>query len=217
MAGLTFDPLIHAYELDGVRVPSVTGILKASRLIDFSKIPPPILNAARDRGSAVHRACEYYNQGDLDVAEFMEMFDDYAPYVQAWIAFRHESGAEITHAEYRVYSRRHQFAGTLDCLGTWQGKGCLIDLKTGHPKDVAADLQTAAYLGALLEMQVAGDGPTLPSGPIVRYAVQLRKDATYRVETYTNPRDYAEFLALRTALAIVERRKGAWIELADVA
>jgi PD-(D/E)XK nuclease superfamily len=215
--GLTFDPVAHVYELDGHRVPSVTGILKRAGLIDFSRIPPSILLEARDRGSAVHRAAEFYNDNDLDVDAFARDFPDYWPYLSAWITFRRDAGAVIQVSEYRVYSRLHQFAGTLDCLGTWRGKGCLLDLKTGSPKDVAADLQTAAYLGALREMVQAGEGPPVPAGPIVRYAIQLRKDATYRVETYTQARDYREFLALLTAQQIVAARTGTWIDMAEVA
>ena len=74
---LTFDPLAHRYVLDGERLPSVTQILQASGLINFSKIPQPILIAARDRGSAVHQAAHYYNEGDLDVAEFEQDFPEY--------------------------------------------------------------------------------------------------------------------------------------------
>lgn len=212
---LTFDALTHVYELDGHRVPSVTGILKRAGLIDFSRIPPSILLEARDRGSAVHRAAEFYNDDDLNVESFAQDFPEYWPYLSAWIAFRRDSGAVLPVSEYRVYSRKHQFAGTLDCLGTWRGKGCLIDLKTGSPKDVAANYQTAAYLGALREMVEAKDGPDeMPVGPVIRYAIQLRKDGTYRVETYSAASDYREFLALLAAQQIVAKHKGSWMELA---
>jgi len=208
--------------------------------------------------------------------------------------------------EYRVFSRRHRFAGTLDALGVWHGAGALLDYKTGAPRDVAADLQTAAYLGALVEMIETGetpdllvfdepshtytlDGERLPSvtqilqragaidfdhipptireqalarGTAVhravhyfnendldvddfrssfleywpylaawikfldtsgfrfadlsdigstrhirRYAVQLKRDGTFGIDRYNNPNDYSEFLALRRALLIVERRR----------
>jgi hypothetical protein len=212
--GYRFVDLNHAYYIDDERVPSVTQTLQAEGIIDFSMVPQPIMLEARDRGSAVHRACEYFNQNDLDVPYFIATFPEYAPYLQAWIRFREESGAEIQVCEHRVYSRKHRYGGTLDCLGHWNGKGCLIDLKTGDPRDVGAQWQTAAYLGALTEMAAAGEAPALPPQPIVRYAVQLRKDATYRVETYADPRDHAEFLTLLRAFHIRLRHRGAWIEIA---
>lgn len=156
---LVFDKLTHTYQLDGVRLPSVTQILQASGLIDFSKIPSRILLEARDRGSAVHEALHYYNENDLDVDAFCADFPDYAPYVQAWLAFRAESGFEL--------------ATSFEQLG-----------QLSHVK---------------------------------RYSVRLKKDGRPGVEPYKNPRDYAEFLALNTALQIRERRKGSWIELAEVA
>lgn len=62
--------------------------------------------------------------------------------------------------EVRVFSRRHRYAGTLDVLGLWRGAGALIDYKTGDPREVGANFQTAAYLVALTEMIKRGDLPT---------------------------------------------------------
>jgi hypothetical protein len=156
---LVFDPFTHTYTLDGVRLPSVTQILQASRLIDFSKIPGPMLLEARDRGTTVHQALHYYNEDDIDLPAFCAEFPDYAPYIGAWVNFRAESGFVL--------------ATSLEQLG-----------KLTHIK---------------------------------RYAVRLKKDGRYTVEPYRSARDYAEFLALLTALQIRERRKGSWIELAEVA
>ena len=50
-----------------------------------------------------------------------------------------------------------------------------------------------------------------------RYAVRLKKDGTYRVETYTDPRDYTKFTTLAAGWHIAAEHKGAWIELAEVA
>jgi len=150
---LVFDDATHTYTLDGERLPSVTGILQRSGAINFDHIPPSILDKARDRGTAVHRAVHYYNENDLDVDAFRSAFPDYWPYVSAWIAFLDTSGFRF---------------GTVDTIGS-----------TSH---------------------------------IRRYAVQLRKDGTFRVEPYANPNDYAEFLTLLRAQQIVDRRRPATIE-----
>jgi len=53
---------------------------------------------------------------------------------------------------------------------------------------------------------------------IKRYAVRLLKTGRYRVEPYTNPRDFREFLALLQAQQIVARRRPqAAADLAEVA
>lgn len=155
---LTFDPVAHAYFLDGERVPSVTQILQRAGLIDFSKIPAAILNAARDRGAAVHAAVHFYNEGDLDAA-FADEFPAYAPYVEAWVRFLDESGFEFATAD---------------------------------------------------------DVPELTH--ITRAAIQLKKDGTYRIEPYDKTSDFAEFVTLRQAQAVVDRRRpGAWFDVAEVA
>ncbi len=104
---LTFEPEAHRYtlhrgatarreeEAEAILLPSVTGVLQASGLIDFSRIPPTILRDARDRGGAVHQAVHYFNEGDLDVESFRADFPAYAPYLDAWLRFRQDSGFEL--------------------------------------------------------------------------------------------------------------------------
>jgi|SRR5580765_2134762 len=150
---MVFDEPAHTYTLDGEQLPSVTGILQRSGLIDFSHIPPSILDAARDRGTAVHRAVHYFNEQDLDVDAFRSTFPEYWPYLSAWIKFLDTSG--------------FRFA-TVDDIGS-----------TKH---------------------------------IRRYAVQLRKDGTFRVEPYANPGDFAEFLTLLRAQQVVDRRRRTDVE-----
>jgi len=217
---LTFDAATHVYTLDEVRVPSVTGILKASGLIDFSRIPPSILEDARERGSKVHAAIHFYNEQDLDVDEFCRNFPTYAGYLQAWIAFCDQRHFVGVLNEHRIASRRRRVAGTLDCLGLLDGAPVLLDFKTGRPQDVAANLQTAAYHALALEW--AAEDKALAAffelHPVVkRYAVQLKKDGTFRVEAFSAPSDFRKFRTLVEAQQIVAEHKGSWIELAEVA
>jgi len=217
MPTLTFEPVTHVYALDGQLVPSVTQILGASGLIDFGGIPLSILAAARDRGQAVHQAIHYYNEQDLDVDRFCAEFPDYAGYLQGWIAFRRQRAFTPALCERRVASPTHRYAGTIDCLGAFDGAGALLDFKTGDPDDVAADLQTAAYLGAAYEW--AAQDPELARfletyKVVRRYSVRLRKDARFTIETYGNPHDLTAFRTLVAARHVVAARKGefeAWL------
>src|SRR5262245_39847574 len=148
---LVFDAVAHAYTLDGVRVPSVTEILKSAGYIDFSRVPSDILDAAQQRGTLVHEALHYLADDDLNPDSVPEAIRGY---VEAGIAFRRTAGFTVYAAEMRVYSRRWQLAGTVDLFGQWEGEfDCVADYKTGHPKDVAADLQLAAYVELLQEMR----------------------------------------------------------------
>jgi hypothetical protein len=208
---LVFDAEQHTYTLDGVVLPSVTGVLKASGLIDFSSIPPRYLEAALERGRIVHQALHYYNENDLDVGEFVGNYPQYAGYLQAWIAFKEQRRFRPMLCERRLVSRRHGVAGTLDCLGEMDGHGALVDFKTGNPEDVAADLQTAAYEAFAREWakEDAALAAFFASHKVVRrFSVRLKRDGAFSVSPYSNPGDYSEFLALVAARRIVERRMG---------
>jgi hypothetical protein len=213
MKGLTFDEDTHTYRLDGEPVPSVTGVLKAAGLIDFSQIPPWTLDAALRRGRVVHEAIHYYNENDLDVDGFTRDFPDYAGYLQAWIAFTQQRTFRSVLNERRVASRRHQVAGTLDCLGYLDQTPVLLDFATGRPSDVCKDLQTAAYHALAIEWAAEDEDPELATflanarNVLKRYAVQLRKDGTFTLEPYATPSDFREFLALRDAQRILARRR----------
>lgn len=201
---LTFDAATHRYTLDGVVVPSVTGILKASGLIDFNRFT----ETARIRGTVVHQAVELDNEGDLDDEAFALDFPDYVGYLEAWRSFCRQREFRPILIEHRIASRRYQVAGTLDALGELDGVGVLIDYATGDPKDVCKWLQTAAY--EVLAREWASEDPQLAAFFaahvfIKRYAVALRKDGTFQLEPYLSPSDAREFLALVTAQQIVAK------------
>jgi hypothetical protein len=219
VAELTFDPLVHAYALDGVRLQSVTQTLKAAGLIDFSKIPQPILLAARDRGTAVHKAAHYWLEGDLDVDDFTASFSEYAGYLQSLIALFSTGQLKTVACERRLASARYQYAGTMDWIGEFNGVGAILDWATGSPSDCAKDLQIAAYEGAAREWATLGEDAVLAEffathPRIKRIAVRLQKDGRLpKLEPYTNPRHFREFTTLLAAQQIVAGRKGQWIDV----
>jgi hypothetical protein len=207
---LEFDPLVHRYTLDGDPVPSVTGVLKAAGLIDFSHIPPAVLDAARTRGTVVHQAIHFFNERDLDVGSFARDFPAYRPYLMAWMQFCAQREFVSVLSEHRIASRRYRVAGTLDCLGLLDGAAVLLDFATGDPGEAAKDLQTAAYLA--LAREWADEDPALADyfgrySVIRRYGVALRVDGTFRLEPYTDPHDIRHFLALLEAQRIVAQRR----------
>jgi hypothetical protein len=194
---LTFDAATHTYTLDGVRVPSVTDILRLAGFLDFSRIPADILDAAQERGTLVHEALHYLADDDLHPDSVP---DAIRGYVEAGIAFRRTAGFSVVAAELRVFSRTWQLAGTVDLVGYWDGEdACLADYKTGDPADVAADLQLAAYVELLKEMR-----PDL--GIVKRVSVRLTKDGAFHVEPYDD--DHTEdWEVFRAALTTVTERR----------
>lgn len=210
---LTFEADPHIYTLDGVRVRSVTGILRKVGLINFDGIPTHILEAAQLRGTRVHQAIHYYNEHDLDVAQFCTDFPAYAGYLQSWILLM-ASGRFVTHfCEHRVASRRPRYAGTFDWLGLVDGHAAIVDFATGHPNDAAKHLQTAGYVMAAREWaHEFGEDPLkafIDAHPfIARYSVRLNKAGTLPTPyPYRDPRDYATFRLIADTLAVVDEAK----------
>jgi len=208
---LGFDPDTHTYPLDGDPLVSVTTVL--APLMDFSWMPPAVRAAALERGSLVHDAIAADNTRDLDDGAFRRTCPEYVPYLEAWRSFRESRRFVPLLNEYRVASPRHRVAGTLDTIGTMDGHGALVDFKTGDPRDVAADLQTAGYVALVTEWNTVAEDPILADVlarfPVLRrYAIQLRPDGTFRVEAYTKPTDFRDFFTLLASHHLIAKRRG---------
>lgn len=218
--GLTFEPTAHVYELDGLVVPSVTGVLKVAGAVNFDNIPSFHLEAARVRGTRVHEAIHYYNLGQLDVFEFMggrgdsrNQFPEYAGYLQSWIRLMATGRLKTWLCEHRVASRVHGVAGTIDWLGEFDGYGAILDFATGNPEDAAKDLQTGAYevLGREWAREPGQDQlhAFFSAHPFVRrFGVHLDKGG--RLPTpypYTDPGDRNWFIRLFEDQKYLKRRK----------
>lgn len=190
---LHFDAASHTYSVDGVIVPSVTQVLEACGVVDYSYLPPDTRTMALTRGSAVHLATQYDDEGDFDEASAPELL----PYVEAWRRFRAETGFAPTSIEQRVYSARYGYAGTLDRIGA-NGRGdlCLVDVKTSSAEGWVR-LQTAAYCGALDEPR-----------RYLRGCAELHKDGSYRALWFPAAEfqaDFGGFLACLAVLRLQER------------
>ena len=181
----SFDPEQHRFWLDGKELLSVTRVLRESGIVGNPYNPETDRDYYLERGSAVHLATQYDDQDELDEDSLDE---DLLPYLEAWRAFRRESGFDPVLIEEIVWSETHGFAGILDRAGILNGKQILIDIKTGSVPKWAA-LQTAAYALALGE-------------PVHRYTVELRGDGKYSLKRHDDRGDAGVFLA---ALQIAKR------------
>jgi len=171
---IQFDAERHVYTVDGTPYPSVTTILKDAGLIDTSA--PWYTQEARDKGTYVHTATQYHDEGDLDP----ETIDpEIVGYVDAWEKFRAASKIEILHIELPVCNTTCMYAGMIDRVVMWSKIKTVIDIKAGQPEDWHA-LQTAAYAACL-------------PGCVGRATVYLSKDGKYRVSTHESITDFDVF------------------------
>ena len=188
---LTFDEVGHVYTLDGVRVPSVTQILRP--LSNFDGIPEHVLEAKRDLGQRVHYACQLDDEDDLDEDSVEEEVE---PYLAAWRLFLRESGAKVLLNEHQVAETTYRFAGTLDNVLELQSAKWVVDKKTCFTVPPMAGPQTAAYLRALGDPAVTH-----------RAAVRLRPDGTYRFDPFSGADDWSVFLSCLTLHRFKEKHE----------
>ena len=168
---LTFDHELHVYSLGERVLPSVTEILKGAGIVNDRWWT----EAGRWRGSAVHAACWYDDQNDLNEATLDPSLRNY---LDAYRKFKTETGFIPTDIETPIYNDLLGYAGTPDRIGNLPGgKFCLPDLKSGASSKVTR-YQTVAYAACLPSPR-----------KYVRMEVRLKPDGKYTLQVY-EPKDY---------------------------
>ncbi len=181
----------HEYYVDGKSVPGVTQLLGA--LYDLSGIPNAVLEFARERGSAVHKACELWDLGTLDEDSVDTTVQ---PYLDAWKKFVFETGFETEYIEQRLSSTNHMlYAGTLDRAGR------MTKLKDNRQQKAVIDIKAVAKVAPVTGVQLAAYENLLLNNNYVstlRYAVQLLPNGTYKLHEFYGTQDWGCFVAQYT-------------------
>ncbi len=168
------------YRVEGVRVPSVTEILKIVGLSSFDNVDADVLEYARQRGEKVHAICDAIDNDLMWIDD--PMAAELKPYIAAYLKFKHETGFQSVHSERVVVSKTYRYAGTLDRAGVmplWNQKKdqvVVVDLKAVAEVGRATALQTAGYALALSE--------TTGHENLGRAAVQLLPNGKYSLHPY---------------------------------
>ena len=190
---ITFSEEDHVYrDAAGRRIPSVTQIMEANRLQDYSKVKPNDLKKAQEGGKKAHEMCELDDNG---WAEFYTFPEELMGYLVGWRAFKAAVGATILCTERKVWHPVHGYSGTFDgFLRDRNGVHWFIDRKTG-PEDEAHEIQLAGYWEA-----VKVSAPEiLPPGTgidMIRFAaIHLHVDGTFTIAPHNAKRGWPLFLA----------------------
>lgn len=173
---ILFNDELHEYKVEGIVRPSVTQILRDLGFIDFSKVPPQMLEEARVRGKAVHQAVHYLEEDDL---EWSTVDPRIKPYLEAYQLMKDETGFVATRREHIVFDPLYNFAGQLDAFGSMARLGVeevLADYKSGVPQE-AARYQTAGYACAIKK-------PYVP-----RCSIHLKANGRYAIIWHRERRD----------------------------
>jgi hypothetical protein len=120
--------------------PSVTKVLQP--YADFSMIKPDVLQAASERGTAVHDACFAYATG----LPSFGMDDDVKGYFESFKRWFDAMVKEVLLCEIRLIDEQHGFHGEPDLVvKAKNGEVMLIDVKTPISKSKGWRLQMAGY------------------------------------------------------------------------
>jgi hypothetical protein len=144
MAILTFYDDRHVYELDGVRIPSVSEILRFGAREVYGTVDQYTLDNAAERGKRAHQACE-----DLDLHGECEIDTDITPYAEAYKQFLYDHKVVWDEIELALYHPTMWYAGRIDRAGTINGRYYLVDIKTSctvNKKLVIPQLTAYAHL-----------------------------------------------------------------------
>lgn len=182
-----FDPIKHIYMLDGQVLPSTTQII--NWMNRYAGVPEAVLEEARQIGDAVHLATALFDHNDLDEESVDPVVE---PYLEAWKAFKADTGFMVSFVERPIYSETYRYATTPDRGGRFSrdSEDGVLEIKTTATILPSCGPQTAAQKQAMVEW-----GFLKPTAP--RYTVQLcpEKKPAYRVVKHSDPNDMAVFLS----------------------
>lgn len=191
--GFRFDKETHTYWLGETRLLGVSEIIAAAGLKSFDGISEATLERARQRGIAVHAACQYMDDGDLNRASVSTEIE---PYVRAWERFKADmgNGFEITENEKPAYNIERGIAGTPDKVFRLNRGFGILDIKTYQP-----DAVTGVQLGGYREVRFPGE-------IIKRWGLWLKANGKYSLTEFDSHTDSMIFNA---ALAIAQFKRSA--------
>lgn len=140
---ILFDEEPHTYTYRNKVYKSVTQYIRAAGLgPDFSMVSKERMEYAQARGRLVHLACQYYNEGDLNMDSVHPAIRGY---VEAYISFRKMRSLTVIAAERRMIWEGSGLAGTPDLVCFMAGIRAVIDLKTSQSMSPSMRLQTVGY------------------------------------------------------------------------
>lgn len=147
----SYCPISHVYSLDGVVVPGVSECLKNAALSDYSQVPVGVLQAAADRGTALHEATALLDQENLDLESVDPAIQGYLLSYQLW---REKTRPDYLQIEnWQIFDCGGlKYGGTIDRIG-WLPSPIVgtdddlwvLDIKTSSKRQDWWALQTAAY------------------------------------------------------------------------
>lgn len=166
---ILFDSYKHEYFVDGIKIPSVSEILKTTGIVDDKFFN----EKSASYGKFIHSMLEHYDNSELDEDYLKEKdFNILTQYKK----FLSDFQIDIIEVEKKIFNKEYFYAGTYDRLAVSQKTGhmFLIDIKTGSVAKSHA-IQLAAYAMCI-------------NFPVVRIGLYLT-ESSYKVRKFEDEGD----------------------------
>lgn len=164
----------NGYEIDGLWYPRVTSIISIKAKPALYKFyaeqssfasAEAIKNKSAEEGSLLHETVEAILAGQDLLGQGKEISEIVRPAVVAFLDFKKQNEIIAHKIEEKIISKKHRYAGTLDCLAEVNGELGVLDIKTSQAIYRDYGIQTAAYVEALRE------SPDMP--PLKRWILRI--------------------------------------------
>lgn len=205
--GFFFRSSDHTYWLDGLLIPGCTTVISKALRIDekLSKIPQGVLANARERGEKVHLACQYFDEGTLDVNTLdLGLLGRF----QSWVAFREQEDfyPYLDWSEKPTWHTTWKYGCTPDRFGyfgsnareKWRHKKAVVEMKNTWSNEKYWSLQTASQVEA-----IKSQGLDITPESIIRLAVNLGDDGYRLVEHTDQKTDFRRFMSCLTVYTMI--------------
>lgn len=171
MPSFSYDAEAHVYRIDGKIVPGITQIIKP--LVDYSMVPPHILENAANFGRAVHRMVELEESCSLDEDT---LDDGLRKALEAYRVWRIHAGLpDFPACEIPMGHAKLGYAGTPDQIYD----GCaVVEIKSRDVNPLTDPIQTAAQ--ELLWLANGG-----AKGDYRHAVLTLKADGTHKFTEFT--------------------------------
>jgi len=142
----SFDELNHIYNLNNQVIPSVTQILQAEGITDYSYAD----ESDRDFGKVGHRVTELWDKGKLNIKTISKPL---IPCLEIWKKFLKDFDVTIFPGaiEKPIYSSKYLFGVTPDRVGLVNDKVTVIEIKFSKATQRSTGIQLAAQAIASTE------------------------------------------------------------------
>ena len=167
---VTFDPVKHAYSLDGVTLKGITSRIHEKLFPDeYADVPKHILQAAADRGHRIHTAVELYDESGIVTSDCQEL-NSYLDLREKHAFLKEHEASEYLVTDGKIY------ASAIDKVYALPDGVALVDIKTTYKLNmeyVSWQLSVYKYLFNLINPEIEVKAA---------YALWLRKEQSKLVK-----------------------------------